>query len=144
MTITRLFLFNRVHDNTSARPGNRDFFVQEVINVLFQEKSVFFQDHGQLLSPDFKSNPAVVKLAKDFHTEVRKIWISCHEKVGDVRQKSFFNKFVDFSKVDFASMLSEIPPLPIDEVGQVGCAHRAVPPVRRPPRGMHPLAVGQA
>ena len=108
MTITRLFLFNRVHDLTPARPGNRELFVQEVINVLFQEKSVFFQDRGQLLSPDFKSNPAVLTLAQTFHTEVKKIWKACREKVADVRQKSYFNKFVDFSKVDFPSMFCSV------------------------------------
>ena len=115
MTITRLFLFNRVYDDTSARPGNRDLFVQEVINVLYQEKSVFFQDHGQLLSPDFKSNLAVVKLAKEFHTKVKKRWDECHQTVGDLRKNPWFNTFVDFSKVDFSTLLSEIPQQPIEE-----------------------------
>ena len=116
MTITRLFLFNRVHDETSARPGNRDLFVQEVINVLYQEKSVFFQNHGQLLSPNFKSNSAVVKLAKEFHTKVKKRWDECHQTVGDLRKNPWFNNFVDFSKVDFSTLLSEIPQQPIEEI----------------------------
>ena len=108
MSITRLFVFNTVHEAISTRPaGDRKLYVEAVKNVLFQEKLVHFQAEGKVLSPDFKTNPMVEKVAKTYHSDVKKIWMACHENVDLVRQKSWFAKFVDLSKVDFASMLSD-------------------------------------
>ena len=108
MSITRLFVFNTVHEAISTRPaGDRKLYVEAVKIVLFQEKLAHFQAEGKVLSPDFKTNPMVEKVAKAYHSDVKKIWLACHENVDLVRQKSWFAKFVDLSKVDFASMLSD-------------------------------------
>ena len=113
MSISRLFVFNKVHEAISVRPaGNRTLYVEAVKNVLFQEKLAHFQAEGKVLSPDFKTNPMVDKVAKIYHSDVKQIWLACHENVDLVRQKPWFAKFVDLSKVDFASMLSD-PNAPI-------------------------------
>ena len=107
--IRRLDLFNKVHDTTGIRPGDRQSYVKAVKDVLFQEMFVFYQarGHGQVLSPDFKSDPTVNKLAKAFHAEVKRFWKDCHENLKIIRQKSWFAKPVDLSKVDFALLLSD-------------------------------------
>ena len=115
MSITRLFVFNTVHEAISTRPaGDRKLYVEAVKNVLFQEKLAHFQAEGKVLSPDFKTNPMVEKVAKTYHSDVKKIWLACHENVDLVRQKSWFAKFVDLSKVDFSTMLSD-PNEPIED-----------------------------
>ena len=81
---------------------------QQYSRILFQEKLAHFQAEGKVLSPDFKTNPMVEKVAKVYHSDVKKIWLACHENVDLVRQKSWFAKFVDLSKVDFSTMVSDL------------------------------------
>ena len=87
--------------------------MEAVKNVLFEELLAHFEAEGKVLSPDFKTNPMVDKVAKTFHMDVKKIWLDCHENVALVRQKSWFTNSVNLSKIDFSTMLS-YPNQPIE------------------------------
>ena len=64
--LSYLFVFQRVLDTTQARPSKRGLnsFKKVVTDVLFEEKSAYYERRGYYLDAKFKSNKDVIDIVK--------------------------------------------------------------------------------
>ena len=121
MSISRLFVLKRVLQTTQARPSKRGSadFRQEVIGVFYTELSAHYQGLGQVLDEDgFKSNKEVKKLAQVFFDKVHTWWERYKQQLSLIEDnhRDPLEVPFDFSKVDFASLLTPIvQPEPVVE-----------------------------
>ena len=116
MSISRLFVLKRVLQTTQARPSKRGSadFRQEVIGVFYTELSAHYQGLGQLLDEDgFKSNKEVKKLAQVFFDKVHTWWERYKQQLSLIEDnhRDPLEVPFDFSKVDFAPLLTPIEPV---------------------------------
>ena len=112
MSISKKYIFQKVHETTSHRPSPpAKNYEKAVIHALFEENSAIFASSGQLLDEQlFKSCEGVTTIAKAYYKKVNQFWVK--QKSLPVLFKDhadFYGKNFDFSKVDFSLMLSDIP-----------------------------------
>ena len=120
MSISRIFVLKRVLQTTQARPSKRGSadFRQEVIGVFYTELSAHYQGLGQLLDEDgFKSNKEVKKLAQVFYDKVHTWWERYKQQLSLIEDnhRNPLEVPFDFSKVDFAPLLTPIIEEPVVE-----------------------------
>ena len=72
MTISYLFVFEKVLNTTSARPSKSGYsgFKTAVTEVLFDEKKTYFHGLGQQLGEQFKSDPIVQDMVEVFSNQM--------------------------------------------------------------------------
>ena len=117
MTISKLLIFQEVYLSCPEYRPSHVKYSQCVVNALVEEKSALFRAKGKILNQElFKSNSGFKSVVKAFVDEVRRFWTdprnngNC-EKILE-RHNGFFKKDFDFSKIDFAPMLSDIIDVP--------------------------------
>ena len=121
LPIHHTYIFNKVHDNTSARPTKpQKPYVEAVTHALYEELLAVYNSNGQFLDEHrFKSCPKVRKLSENFYKRVNVFWKVQRDEPTIIKDHpDFFSKVFDFSTVDLESMVTEEPQpvdVPVDE-----------------------------
>ena len=108
-SISHKFIFQKVYDSTNVRPmPPQKNYVAVVIHALYEVIASMFGSDGQVLDEQlFKSSPDVKKLADKFYKGANQIWKKNRNLSCIYANHDFFEKYFDFSSVDFGMMMSE-------------------------------------
>ena len=111
-----IIVLQKIIDTTQARPSKRglDSFKKAVIDVLFEEKSAYYEGRGYYLEAKFKSNKDVIAIVNEFSAKLKPKWEKWYGNMNSLKlhHSDFLNRdfLDDLLKVDFGPMLSIVPP----------------------------------
>ena len=110
--ISRLLIFNKVHNTTSIRPTKpQKPYIDAVIQALYEEQLAVYNSNGQHLDEHcFKTCPIVFNMVKKFYKTLNIYWRKQQSTPSLIKaHPDFFGKVFDFSTVDLESMVTEEP-----------------------------------
>ena len=92
MTISYIFVLQTVIDTTTARPSKRgmDSFKKAVFDVLFEEKSAYYEGRGYYLDEKlFKSNKDVIAIVNGFSARLKPKWETWGGNIKSIKKHGY-------------------------------------------------------